>query len=1588
MKKFTLLFSLLLYLVFLSLAQVHQHGYNADPNIPEWAKAMYAPNPDWEKITLAKEEYYKTHEFVKNSHTQYYKHYIHKMAIGQGPVTPQSIANDNAYLSRLAKAQNSRSATTANWTCLGPFDYDEDCGSMSYAAGASHVYTTEQSKSNTSVLYAGTANAGVWKSVDKGLNWTLTTKSLLITNVYAIEINFANDNIVYAGTEDGRLFKTSDGGTNWATIGGSYFGANNNRINDIILHPSNSAILFVATESGFYRSTNSGASFSQISTGEFQEIEFHPTNTNIVYAVKYNSTSTRTEFYKSTDNGVSLMLKSTGWPSAGEQKRTEIAVSAASPDRVYASCTGVVNGGSGTYGTYLSTDKGETFTFQCCGTGPGGAHTSASNVNMMGWQPNGIEEGGQYYYDFAYAVMPGDANKVFNGGVNLWNSTDGGKSFTCPSKWSQSGDVNYVHADIHDIKIYGSDIWISCDGGIWYSNNAGATFNKRFKGIAGTDFWGFGIGYGAVGHRVMTGGAYHNGTQVMDNKVYRGDWAVINGGDGAGGEVNPTNDRMIFSDNYGAQKLPGVRTSNVSSMTFVKEANNDYTTGLASNIRYSPNNYNTVYLGETNDLWKSTNAGAAFTSVKNFGEYVSDFEISPMDEKVMYVATTGSSRKIWRTIDGGTNWTNITVPTSLESSTTSNYDLIPSATNASELWAIKVGKSRVFHSTDKGTTWTDMYKASLSGESIQAITHHAGTNGGIYISTNKTVYYRNNTLADWVLYNTGLPAQTPSMKILPDYWAGTVVVASSRSIYESPFYEKAAPVAFFKSDKTTTTCGGAAITFIDQSAVEGSTGITRSWVFSGGVANSTTAGTVTVTYPMAGTYTVALTVTDANGTHTKTATNYITVTGSCVGTTDIGINSLTGINTANKCTQSFTPVVELINAGTITINSYTIKVYLNGVLNKTLPQTVTIPTGQKATLNLGSYNLGTVSEFKVVVENPNGTADNTSNNTSIVKLAGDILSIPSVTVASQSSFSTGSGANQMFDGNTATIWHNNWQVNAPLPHILIFNLNGSYNLSGLDMLNRQDNSNGYPKDVEIATSVDNVTWTTPITTTFASTTSWQTAYFTGSGAKYLRIKVISTISGANTCSMAEVKLRGCAANVYPTVTITSPLNNAPFTAPAAINITANAADTDGTITKVDFYNGATLLGSDASSPYTFTWSSVSTGNYNLTAIATDNSGATTTSTIVTIVVAVPANILPVTSITSPLNNATFTAPATIIINANASDIDGAITKVAFYNGTTLLGSDLSSPYTFTWAGATAGNYPLTVKATDNSNGTTTSSIINVVVNPPVNIVPVVNITSPANNNSYTAPSTITINADASDTDGTITKVEFYNGAVLLGLDVTAPYAVTWSGVAEGNYTLTAKATDNSNAVITSSVVNISVNAAANVLPNISITSPSNNSIYTAIAAITVDVNATDTDGSISKVEFYNGAIKLGEDLTAPYSLLWTNVTAGTYTLTAVATDNVNGMRTSSPITTVVNTITQVNNNSFSTKLLYPNPTSGLVYFGSGIKNIHVSNIEGKMMNISYAPNDDHIDLYTLPKGVYIIRFEKDNQVYVEKITKQ
>ena len=246
-----------------------QNELKYDANItkqPEWVNLMYSEDTDIADVVNAFNIYYKNHELVKNKHTQYYKRWLRNIS-----------RFSNANIQQISKSSNV-------WECIGPWDFDKDANSRSYAPGSAHIYTVEQSVSNSDVLYAGSATAGAWKSIDKGNNWSLITKNLSLNTVYAIEIDYTNPDIIFI-SGNGGIYKSIDGGINWIIIGDASFTSLNHSVKDIKLKPSNNQELFVASNQGLFHSTNAGVNFNQIMSGNFLEIEFHPNSTDTMLSL-------------------------------------------------------------------------------------------------------------------------------------------------------------------------------------------------------------------------------------------------------------------------------------------------------------------------------------------------------------------------------------------------------------------------------------------------------------------------------------------------------------------------------------------------------------------------------------------------------------------------------------------------------------------------------------------------------------------------------------------------------------------------------------------------------------------------------------------------------------------------------------------------------------------------------------------------------------------------------------------------------------------------------------------------------------------------------------------------------------------------------------------------------------------------------------------------------------------------------------------------------------------------------------------------------------------------------------------------------
>jgi hypothetical protein len=457
-------------------------------------------------------------------------------------------------------------------------------------------------------------------------------------------------------------------------------------------------------------------------------------------------------------------------------------------------------------------------------------------------------------------------------------------------------------------------------------------------------------------------------------------------------------------------------------------------------------------------------------------------------------------------------------------------------------------------------------------------------------------------------------------------------------------------------------------------------------------------------------------------------------------------------------------------------------------------------------------------------------------------------------------------------------------------------------------------------------------------------------YAANSAGQTLRIRYtlelpMGGLVGNVTLQAAALTANG--ANNPPIVSISSPTNNATYTTPANLTITADAMDLDGTVTKVEFYDGANKLGQDTNSPYSFTWNSAPAGYHVLTAVATDNSADFSTS--------MPVEIF-VNNSGGSLSGGNAVPPATLdltvegtadwahwgLVSSNSFDHKSGVAQKI--SDITVLGTQAVQQYAdnftaYTWTDGTP-----TPSATNSTTGVFITGITNgFEIQAPADTTPrrlkvYVGLYGAQGNfqaflGDFSAPAY---------TDTSLNNV-FGNSYAVYTLDYAA--ATAGQNLIVQYRSLTLYDQDFGN--VTLQAATLVGNSSGNVPPTVSITGPTNNAHFTAPTNISITASAADSDGSVSKVEFFQGTAKLGESTNSPYSLVWSNVGAGSYTLTARATDNLGAATVSAPVSISVSggtppvivvqpvsaVVTQGKTNTFSVTAIGAAPLSYQWRFG-------------------------------------------------------
>jgi subtilisin family serine protease/predicted Rdx family selenoprotein len=390
---------------------------------------------------------------------------------------------------------------------------------------------------------------------------------------------------------------------------------------------------------------------------------------------------------------------------------------------------------------------------------------------------------------------------------------------------------------------------------------------------------------------------------------------------------------------------------------------------------------------------------------------------------------------------------------------------------------------------------------------------------------------------------------------------------------------------------------------------------------------------------------------------------------------------------------------------------------------------------------------------------------------------------------------------------------------------------------------------------------------------------WQTIGTQGvslsSGPHILRVVFDTKGANGTVGSLNYLRVSVAGANTPPSVTVTEPFAGASFTWPTTVAMKATAGDSDGTVTQVSFYAGATLLGTDTTAPYTFTWNNPLPGSYALTAVATDNSGASATSGAIAIQVVTP--------------------PPSTPYGGVAAAIPGVIQIENFDEGGEGIAYHDTSP------GNNGGQYRsgnVDIEQSSDAGGGYSIGWVNagewlmytVSVASPATYALEVRVASPA------VGGTFHVEVDRVAASGSIT-VPSTGGWGLWGL-VSVPAIA----LPAGTHLLRIVFDTNGSSGFVGNLNYLRWKIpGSNSPPSVSITTPASGAVFNAPATISLAAAANDDDGTITQVSFYNGSTLIATDTSAPYAATLSGVPVGNYSLTAVATDNGGASATSAAV---------------------------------------------------------------------------------------
>jgi PKD repeat protein/photosystem II stability/assembly factor-like uncharacterized protein len=846
--------------------------------LPAWTMKMYAEHPNVWEVDDEYRHWRQTNPDLKTTYTQYYKKWRRASAPyinNKGYVHLPSLEERNEFQLRLNNLkQGSRSV--ANWSVLGPVEtFHTNTGPSPLAKSSqANIYCIDQTRNNPNIVYCGTEGGEIFVSFDKGLNWTCDSREYEMGAITALESFTDESPVVFAGESNNIRRKLGDG---WEIV----LTDDQMWTNDIVSNPNNDLIVLAATQRGLYRTTNGGDDWEHITQTACYDIEWKSDDPSVGFMVANDPALGICRFYKSTDFGATWELRDNGWFFSDAEGRNDggarLAVTAADPNRVYAVLIGEAKtDDSGFIGIWRSDDAGETWYMPNPPAGGPWDEVTHPNMATIG-RTGGYHQG---FYNLGFDASDVDADFVMAGFLNLWVSIDGGYTFSCDGGYC-GNNFNYVHPDCQEIEINGTDVWMTSDGGIEYSDDHFVTHYARNRGITGSDYWGFGSGWN---EDILVGGRYHNGNSGWHENWMPGEVLSLGGGEAPTGYVNPGEGRLTYYSDIGGVALPEIQNGFAQYFSIAKYPNESYYDAESGEMEWLPHCWNHFFVTNENKLWKTTDGGKTFFVLHEFGTdpnaRAMSFEISRTNPNVIYLFQRDESSwdpgLLWKSTDGGQSFDQLPLPQGYARRCVLSCD----AEDERIVWlAYPDGNDgeKIFRSMDGGENWENLTTAALNGEHITYIMTQGGSDGGIYLGTFRTIWFKDDHTTEWIPFNEGLPKQIATCILRPFYRDNKLRIGGyGKGIWESNLAVPSRPVAQPMANKLQTDCPGDSIRFDDYSMLDHE-GATWSWEFQGGIPSTSNLRNPKVVYPYPGTYDVKITVQNANGVSTKTVPGMIEV---------------------------------------------------------------------------------------------------------------------------------------------------------------------------------------------------------------------------------------------------------------------------------------------------------------------------------------------------------------------------------------------------------------------------------------------------------------------------------------------------------------------------------------------------------------------------------------------------------------------------------------------------------------------------------------------------------------------------------------